>query len=166
MEVCCEYTDDKVMWVSADQRKIITRILELKKQYPDKVDIQRLPEQNDGCIYATCPAEWLRISPPRAVNMSDEQKAETAERLKKARVEKAETANRLKKAREEKAEREEREKAEQTKTEQAKAEQGECKAESEQENTDVPAIIANAFSSNPDAMQILFGAHNSIKCTP
>lgn len=100
MEVCCEYTDDKVMWVSADQRKIITRILELKKQYPDKVFVHRLPEQNDGCIYATCPAEWLRISPPRAVNMSDEQKAETAERLKKARVEKAETAERLKKARE------------------------------------------------------------------
>lgn len=86
METCCEYLDDKVMWVSSDQQKIINRVRKLAEAYPDEVTIKRQPETNDGCIYATMPAEWLKLSPPLKREMSDEQKAELAERLKKARA--------------------------------------------------------------------------------
>ena len=65
METCCEYLDDKVMWVSSDQQKIINRVRKLAELYPDSVTIKRQPEQNDGCIYATMPAEWLKLNPPR-----------------------------------------------------------------------------------------------------
>ena len=84
------------MYVSSDQKRIINRIRKYKEQYPDAVRIIRDPEQNDGCIYATVPAEWLKIVPPRAVNMTDEQKAELAERLKAYRESKDDTVERLK----------------------------------------------------------------------
>ena len=86
METCCEYLDDKVMWVSSDQQKIINRVRKLAEAHPDSVIIKRQPETNDGCIYATMPAEWLKLSPPRTVEMTDEQKAELAERLRSARA--------------------------------------------------------------------------------
>ena len=82
METCCEYLDDKVMWVSSDQQKIINRVRKLAEAYPDSVTIKRQPEQNDGCIYATMPAEWLRLMPPRKVEMTDEQRQVASERMK------------------------------------------------------------------------------------
>ena len=81
METCCEYTDG-TMWVSSDQQKIINRVRKLKEQCPDEVRIIKQPEENDGCIYATVPAEWLKIAPKRAVNMTEEQKRLAAERLR------------------------------------------------------------------------------------
>ena len=86
METALEYLDDKIMLVSSDQQKIINKVRKLAEAYPDKVTIKRQPEQNDGCIYATMPAEWLKLSPPKQIEMSDEQKAEVAERLKNARA--------------------------------------------------------------------------------
>ena len=81
METCCEYTDG-TMWVSSDHSKIIWRVRKLKKLYPDQVRIIKQPEENDGCIYATVPAEWLAITPPRRVNMTEEQKLASAEHLR------------------------------------------------------------------------------------
>lgn len=80
------------MWVSSDQQKIINRVRKLAAEHPDEVTVKAQPEQNDGCIYATMPAEWLKLSPPRAVNMTDEQKAELAERFRKAREIRTESA--------------------------------------------------------------------------
>jgi hypothetical protein len=85
METCCEYLDDKVMWVSSDQQKIINRVRKLAETYPDSVAIKRQPEQNDGCIYATMPADWLKLNPPRKIELTDERKAELSERLRTAR---------------------------------------------------------------------------------
>ena len=85
METCCEYLDDKVMWVSSDQQKIINRVRKLAETYPDSVTIKRQPEQNNGCIYATMPAEWLKLNPPRKIELTDERKAELSERLRTAR---------------------------------------------------------------------------------
>ena len=83
MEVCCEYTDDKIMWVSADQQKVINRIRKLKEQYPDDVTIEIEPQDNDGCIYARMPADWLKISPPLTRTMTDEQRQAASERMKR-----------------------------------------------------------------------------------
>ena len=84
METCCEYTE-KTLFVSSDHQKWINRIRKLSEQYPDDVTIKNRPEENDGCICATMPSEWLRISPPRKVEMSEERKAELSERLRIAR---------------------------------------------------------------------------------
>ena len=84
IETCCEYTD-KTLFVSSDHQKWINKIRKLAEQYPDDVTIKNRPEENDGCICATMPSEWLRISPPRKVEMTEEQKAELAERLRLAR---------------------------------------------------------------------------------
>lgn len=81
METCCEYTD-KTLFVSSDHQKWINRIRKLAEMYPDDVTIKNRPEDNDGCICATLPAAWLRIAPPRANNMTDEQKAAASERMK------------------------------------------------------------------------------------
>ena len=84
IETCCEYTD-KTLFVSSDHQKWINKIRKLAEQYPDDVTMKNRPEENDGCICATMPSEWLRISPPRKVEMTEEQKAELAERLRLAR---------------------------------------------------------------------------------
>ena len=85
METACNYLDDKVMYVSTDERKMINRILKLAKDRPGEVTITANPKDNDGCLCCKLPAEWLKITPPRRVTMSDEQKAVLAEKLKLAR---------------------------------------------------------------------------------
>ena len=83
METCCEYTDDKIMWVSSDQQKIINRVRKLREQYPQDVVIICEPQDNDGCIYARMPADWLKISPPLTRTMTDEQRQAASERMKR-----------------------------------------------------------------------------------
>lgn len=83
METCCEYLDDKVMWVSSDQQKIINKVRKLAEAYPESVTIKREPETNDGCIYATMPADWLKLSPPIRREMTDEQRQAASERMKR-----------------------------------------------------------------------------------
>lgn len=91
METSCSYTD-KTMYVSSDQQRIINKVRKLAQQHPDDVAVIRYPEQNDGCIYASMPSEWFKISPPRQIEMSDERKAELSERLRIARKSKANNA--------------------------------------------------------------------------
>lgn len=84
METALNYTD-KTMFFSSDERKWINKIRSLAEQNPDAVTILKQPEQNHGSIYAKLPAEYLKISAPRACNLTDEQKAQLAERLRNAR---------------------------------------------------------------------------------
>ena len=74
--------DDYASFTSAE-KKWINKILKLKAEHPDKVDIKAYPEDNQGYIYAHLPKKWLKISPPR--QMSEEQRAVMAERLKTIR---------------------------------------------------------------------------------
>lgn len=86
METACEYLDDKVMRVSTDERKMITHLLKLVEKYPDEAQIIEKPETNDGCLYMKCPASWLLIRHPKKVNLSEEQKKKSAQRLAEARA--------------------------------------------------------------------------------
>lgn len=88
METACEYLDDKVMRISTDERRMITRLMKLAEQYPDEVEIIERPETNDGCLYLKCPADWLLIRHPKKMNYSDEQRAAMAERMKNIRGQK------------------------------------------------------------------------------
>lgn len=82
METSCSYTDGWA-WFSSDERKWVTRIRKLAEQHPDQVIIKRLPEDNDGCIYAKLPASWFKIQPKLRRELSDEQRAILAERARK-----------------------------------------------------------------------------------
>ena len=82
METFCEYTDS-VMWVSTDERRMITRMMKLIAEHPDETEIIKRPEENDGCLYCKVPSTWLKIAPPVKREMSDEQKAAASQRMQK-----------------------------------------------------------------------------------
>ena len=65
------------------------RLAKLAKEYPDQVE--HLITNLDGSVVYHVPKAWVRISPPRRVTMSEEQKAISAERLRKYRESKAES---------------------------------------------------------------------------
>ena len=85
METCCNYTSDK-MYISTDERWLINRLLRFKEQRPNDVEIIRMPEENDGCLYCTVPADWLKVTPPAKREFTEEQKAAAAERMANARM--------------------------------------------------------------------------------
>ena len=82
METCFNYCGDKGFF-SSDERKFVNKVRKLKEQYPDKVRIIAEPENNDGCIYAELPREWLRIAPPVKRVLTDEQRQFYSEQMKK-----------------------------------------------------------------------------------
>lgn len=85
-ETCVEYIDaDPHATFCSAERKWINKILKLKESYPDEVDIREYPENNNGNILAHVPKSWLKISPPRQVNYTEEQRAAASERLANAR---------------------------------------------------------------------------------
>ena len=81
-------TDDYASFTSAE-KKWINKILKLKAEHPDEVDIKAYPENNQGYIYAHLPKKWIKISPPRQV--SEEQRLAAAERFKAMRNQNNET---------------------------------------------------------------------------
>ena len=72
----------------SNEIKWINKIKKLADANPDKVDILRYPEDNQGYILAHVPKSWLKVSPPRQVNYTEEQRAAMAERLAAAREKK------------------------------------------------------------------------------
>lgn len=88
-ETGLEYlTEQSYATAWSDERKWINKILKLAAEHPDDVRILYYPENNDGTIYAHVPKNWIKLAPPRTVNMSDERKAELAERMKSIRPKK------------------------------------------------------------------------------
>lgn len=71
------------------ETKWIRKITELAKSHPEEVQITVLPEKNSGMLCAHLPKSWFRISPPKKMNFTDEQRTAAAERLSKARQKKA-----------------------------------------------------------------------------
>ena len=55
METAISYTDHERAWISSDQRRMVNRITKLKEQHPEAVKIEKQPQENDGCIYASFP---------------------------------------------------------------------------------------------------------------
>ena len=84
METCCNYTS-KEMFVSTDERWLINRIFRLAENKPGEVEILHHPQDNDGCLCCKLPSNWLKITPPAKRELTDEQKAAAAERLRNLR---------------------------------------------------------------------------------
>jgi hypothetical protein len=84
MDTSLSYTDRDFAYFSSDEPKWIRKIRVLKQEYPDSVSIEYEPETNDGCICAKVPVSWFRINPPKKRNLTEEQRREIAERLRKS----------------------------------------------------------------------------------
>lgn len=67
------------------EAKWIRKIKSLKLEYPDEITI--VQETNDSII-AHIPKLWMKITPPRKMNLTDEQRAAASERMKNARKKK------------------------------------------------------------------------------
>ena len=89
METCCEYTDKERMYLSTDERRLITRILRFQEKYPNDVTIIKRPEENDGCLYCIVPPSWLKITPPVRRELTEEQRKASSERMAYMREKKA-----------------------------------------------------------------------------
>lgn len=83
METSYTYTEDGKCWFSSDERKTINHILKLKEQYPDEVTIRAYPENNDGCIYGWLDKKRFNLGLQHKRELSDEERARLAERVKK-----------------------------------------------------------------------------------
>lgn len=59
--------------------KWIRRLHSLKEKNPDEVII--VEENEDGSLVAQVPSKWFKLSPPRKMDLTDEQREERRERL-------------------------------------------------------------------------------------
>lgn len=82
METVIEYDNRKVLRISTDDRRMITKLLKVFKKNPSEVEIIAHPEENNGCLYMKCPIEYLKISPRRRLNLTNEERIARGERLK------------------------------------------------------------------------------------
>jgi len=76
------FTNADTATVTFHQGRYKNRIRKLAEDKPDEVTI--LSDEN-GFLVAKIPVKWIRIGVPRTVNMTDDQKAELAERLANSR---------------------------------------------------------------------------------
>lgn len=84
-ENCIEFLTGKSRACgSFTSQKFINRIKRLAESYQDQVS---LAENEDGSVCAGFPLSWVKLSPPR--QMSEEQRANAAERLKQLRSSKS-----------------------------------------------------------------------------
>lgn len=83
IETCFNYCSREAGYFSSNEQKWITKILRLKSQFPELVTILKMPEENDGTIYAKIPVSFLRIQGPAKI--SDAVRKANAERLALAR---------------------------------------------------------------------------------
>ena len=85
-ENCIEWiTGDKQVYITFSQKKYITKIKKIAKE---NTDVHIIAENQDGSIYATIPLGWVKISPQKSRELTEEQRAAASERLRIAREKK------------------------------------------------------------------------------
>lgn len=77
---------DTVASIWTNQRRMINKLEKLRAEH-EEIKLIRVDDW-EGYEYEV-PVKWIKISPPRKVNMTDEQKAAAAERLKRVRLQSA-----------------------------------------------------------------------------
>ena len=88
-----ETTQENVIeWVRGDKEVTVMfcsnnryniRVRKYAEEYPD--DVKIIADNRDGSIVAHLPLSWIKVSKPREVNLTEEQKLEIVERFKSAR---------------------------------------------------------------------------------
>lgn len=84
----CSTGDTRYYSISSDEKKIVNKIMKLAKEYPDSIILKAKPEENDGCVYAWLPKDWIKIYPPRKITMTDERRKQMVENMAKVRAKK------------------------------------------------------------------------------
>lgn len=80
IENCIEWLrGQERVTITLSQKRYINKILKLKEKYPNDVEIQMLPEENDGYLLCKIPLPWIKISHRE---VSEEQKEVMRERMK------------------------------------------------------------------------------------
>ena len=82
--------ENAIEWLDSRDKATVTlhggrlknRVLRLAEEYPDEVEIRREPDGNGGFLVAKIPVKWVKITPPRKIELTDEQKEELRERIK------------------------------------------------------------------------------------
>lgn len=85
MDTCYNTCEPGKGWFSSDEKKWINRMRKLKEKFPDLIEILHEPETNDGCIVCTIPSDWMKISAPKSLTMSEEHKQKLADNLRRIR---------------------------------------------------------------------------------
>ena len=86
--------ENAIEWLDSRDKATVTlhggrlknRVMRLAEEYPDEVEIRREPDGNGGFLVAKIPVKWVKITPPRRLELTDEQKEALAERLSVARA--------------------------------------------------------------------------------
>lgn len=86
--------ENAIEWLDSRDKATVTlhggrlknRVMRLAEEYPDEVEIRREPDENGGFLVAKIPVKWVKITPPRRLELTDEQKEELRERLSVARA--------------------------------------------------------------------------------
>lgn len=86
--------ENAIEWLDSRDKATVTlhggrlknRVMRLAEEYPDEVEIRREPDENGGFLVAKIPVKWVKITPPRRLELTDEQKEALAERLSVARA--------------------------------------------------------------------------------
>lgn len=74
--------ENVIEWLDLDGQVTVTlhggklknRVMKLAKEYPDEVDIRVSPDNNHGYLVAHLPKKWVKISPPKKQEWSEEQR--------------------------------------------------------------------------------------------
>ena len=81
METIIEHVESRSTFtISTDERKYKNALAKLRKEHPDEVE--RIAENADGSVMYHVPASWVRVRPPRKVNLTDERREELAARMR------------------------------------------------------------------------------------
>lgn len=81
--------ENAIEWLDTQPKATVTlhggrlrnKVLRLAEEYPDDVEIRREPDGNGGFLVAKIPVKWVKITPPRRLELTDEQKEELMARL-------------------------------------------------------------------------------------
>lgn len=84
--------ENAIEWLDSRDKATVTlhggrlknRVLRLAEEYPDDVEVKREPDENGGFLVAKIPVKWVKIAPPRRLELTDERKEELRERIKVA----------------------------------------------------------------------------------
>lgn len=75
--------DGELATVTFTQGRFKSRVIKLAEQKPDQCQV--LSCNKDGSICAHLPVDWIRISPPTKLKLSDEQRQKRTERMRQNR---------------------------------------------------------------------------------
>lgn len=83
-ETVIEHTkNDKFCAISTGEMAVKNRLAKLAESHPD--DVKLIAKNDGGSVYYHIPFKWVKLSPPRKVEMTDEKREALTERLKLAR---------------------------------------------------------------------------------